>query len=74
MSNIQQASEQNRVKAERVPNTHLKSQQLKKNWTQVYVATLIGSSDVEVSHSTRPRRIRSWIDSNGPRCCSKPSQ
>jgi transcriptional regulator with XRE-family HTH domain len=27
----------------------LKAQRLKKNWTQVYVATMIGTSDVEVS-------------------------
>jgi transcriptional regulator with XRE-family HTH domain len=27
----------------------LKAQRLKKNWTQVYVATIIGTSDVEVS-------------------------
>src|SRR5947209_15413965 len=49
MSNIQQASEQNRAKAERVPNARLRAQRLKKNWTQVYVATMIGTSDVEVS-------------------------
>src|SRR5689334_1447417 len=49
MNNTQQASEQNRVKAERTPNTRLKAQRLKKNWTQVYVATMIGTSDVEVS-------------------------
>src|SRR6266487_3850751 len=49
MSNTPWASEQNRAKAERVPNTQLKAQRLKKNWTQVYVATMIGTSDVEVS-------------------------
>src|SRR5436309_619151 len=40
MSNTQQASEQNRAKAERVPNARLRAQRLKKNWTQVYVAPL----------------------------------
>src|SRR5437867_12540453 len=49
MSNTQQAPEQNKAKTERVPNTRLKAQRLKKNWTQVYVATMIGTSDVEVS-------------------------
>lgn len=49
MSNTQRTSKQHRTKAERVPNTQLKAQRLKKNWTQVYVATMIGSSDVEVS-------------------------
>src|SRR5947209_5560939 len=37
------------VKTERTPNERLKAQRLKKNWTQVYVATMIGTSDVEVS-------------------------
>src|SRR5438094_5605607 len=49
MSNTQQASKQSRAKTARVPNTRLKAQRLKKNWTQVYVATMIGTSDVEVS-------------------------
>src|SRR5437016_11910163 len=49
MSNTQQAPEQNKAKTERVPNTRLKAHRLKKNWTQVYVATMIGTSDVEVS-------------------------
>src|SRR5204863_9767572 len=49
MSNTQQAPEQNKAKTERVPNTRLKAQRLKKNWTQVHVATMIGTSDVEVS-------------------------
>ncbi len=49
MSNAQQASKQSRTKAERRPNERLKAQRLKKNWTQVYVATMIGTSDVEVS-------------------------
>jgi predicted ATPase/DNA-binding CsgD family transcriptional regulator/DNA-binding XRE family transcriptional regulator len=49
MSNTQQASAPRRAKAERRPNERLKTQRLKKNWTQVYVATRIGTSDVEVS-------------------------
>lgn len=49
MSNAQQASERNRIKAERVPNTRLKTHRLQKNWTQVYVATMIGTSAIEVS-------------------------
>ncbi len=49
MSNAQQASKQSRTKAARTPNERLKAQRLKKNWTQVYVATMIGTSDVEVS-------------------------
>src|SRR5436190_23945352 len=49
MSNTQQASKQSRAKTARVPNERLRAQRLKKNWTQVYVATLIGTSDVEVS-------------------------
>jgi predicted ATPase/DNA-binding CsgD family transcriptional regulator/DNA-binding transcriptional regulator YiaG len=49
MSNAQQAPKQSRAKAARRPNERLKAQRLKKNWTQVYVATMIGTSDVEVS-------------------------
>jgi len=49
MSNAQQASKQSRAKTEHKPNARLKAQRLKKNWTQVYVATMIGTSDVEVS-------------------------
>ena len=49
MSNAQQASKQSRMKSVRRPNEQLKAQRLKKNWTQVYVATMIGTSDVEVS-------------------------
>ncbi|HZU69521.1 MAG TPA: tetratricopeptide repeat protein [Ktedonobacteraceae bacterium] len=37
------------VKTKRSPNERLKAHRLKKNWTQVYVATMIGTSDVEVS-------------------------
>jgi len=37
------------IKIARSPNERLKAQRLKKNWTQVYVATMIGTSDVEVS-------------------------
>ncbi|HZU69517.1 MAG TPA: tetratricopeptide repeat protein [Ktedonobacteraceae bacterium] len=50
MNKKQQAlSSSQRVKTERIPNNRLKAQRLKKNWTQVYVATMIGTSDVEVS-------------------------
>ena len=49
MSNARQASERSRTKTTRTPNEQLKAQRLKKNWTQVYVATMIGTSDVEVS-------------------------
>jgi predicted ATPase/DNA-binding CsgD family transcriptional regulator/transcriptional regulator with XRE-family HTH domain len=49
MNNPQQASEHNGAKIERIPNKRLKAHRLKKNWTQVYVATRIGTSDVEVS-------------------------
>jgi tetratricopeptide (TPR) repeat protein/transcriptional regulator with XRE-family HTH domain len=38
-----------REKTQRKPNQRLKARRLKKNWTQVYVATRIGTSDVEVS-------------------------
>jgi tetratricopeptide (TPR) repeat protein/DNA-binding transcriptional regulator YiaG len=37
------------IQAQRVPNTRLKAQRLKKNWTQVYVATQLGTNFVEVS-------------------------
>ncbi len=49
MSEKRQPSATQRVKAGRVPNEQLKAHRLKKNWTQVYVATRIGTSDVEVS-------------------------
>ncbi|SRR6266487_2280707 len=49
MNNAQQASAPRRAKTARTPNERLKAQRLKKNWTQVYVATRIGTSDVEVS-------------------------
>jgi predicted ATPase/DNA-binding CsgD family transcriptional regulator/DNA-binding XRE family transcriptional regulator len=49
MSNPQQASMQNKAKAECIPNARLRAQRLKKNWTQVSVATRIGTSDTEVS-------------------------
>jgi tetratricopeptide (TPR) repeat protein/DNA-binding XRE family transcriptional regulator len=35
--------------ASRLPNERLKAQRLKKNWTQVYVATQIGANDTEMS-------------------------
>src|SRR5579872_6661276 len=49
MSNARRPSKSSRAKTERRPNERLKAQRLKKNWTQVYVATRIGTSDVEVS-------------------------
>ena len=49
MNNAQQASKHSRTKAARTPNEQLKAHRLKKNCTQVYVATMIGTSDVEVS-------------------------
>jgi LuxR family transcriptional regulator, maltose regulon positive regulatory protein len=49
MSKAQWSSKYNKTKAERIPNDRLKAHRLKKNWTQVYVATMIGTSDVEVS-------------------------
>jgi predicted ATPase/DNA-binding CsgD family transcriptional regulator/DNA-binding XRE family transcriptional regulator len=49
MSNEQKRFTSQRAKANRAPNERLKAQRLKKNWTQVYVATMIGTSDVEVS-------------------------
>jgi predicted ATPase/DNA-binding transcriptional regulator YiaG len=49
MSKAQQASAHSRAKAERIPNERLKALRLKKNWTQVYVATMIGTSDIEIS-------------------------
>src|SRR5215469_15948432 len=49
MSKKHQPSATQRVKAERVPNEQLKVHRLKKNWTQVYVAAMIGTNDVEVS-------------------------
>ena len=49
MSNTQQASKQSRAKTARVPNTRLKAQRLKKNWTQVYVATMIVLAGAEWS-------------------------
>jgi len=49
MSKKHQPATTQRVKAGRVPNEQLKVHRLKKNWTQVYVATMIGTRDVEVS-------------------------
>ncbi|MBV9229012.1 MAG: helix-turn-helix domain-containing protein [Chloroflexi bacterium] len=49
MSEKYQPSTTQRVKAGRVPNEQLRTHRLKKNWTQVYVATMIGANDVEVS-------------------------
>jgi tetratricopeptide (TPR) repeat protein/DNA-binding XRE family transcriptional regulator len=40
---------QGSTQAKRIPNERLKAQRLKKNWTQVYVATQIGANDTEVS-------------------------
>jgi predicted ATPase/DNA-binding XRE family transcriptional regulator len=59
MSNAQQAPKQSRAKTERRPNGRLKAQRLKKNWTQVYVATMIGTSDVEVSRGENGTSIPS---------------
>jgi predicted ATPase/DNA-binding CsgD family transcriptional regulator/DNA-binding XRE family transcriptional regulator len=49
MSNAQQAPKHSRTKIARRPNERLKAQRLRRNWSQVYVATMIGTSDVEVS-------------------------
>ncbi len=49
MRNDHQTARQTREKTQRTPNKQLKAQRLRKNWTQVYVATMIGTSDVEVS-------------------------
>ena len=49
MRNERQAAGQAREKTQRTPNERLKAHRLKKNWTQVYVATMIGTNDVEVS-------------------------
>lgn len=49
MSKKHQPDTTQHVKAEHVPNGQLKAQRLKKNWTQIYVATMIGTSNVEVS-------------------------
>ncbi|MGH2495070.1 MAG: LuxR C-terminal-related transcriptional regulator [Ktedonobacteraceae bacterium] len=49
LSNAQRVSKPGRTKTARRPNERLKAQRLKKNWTQVYVATMIGTGDVEVS-------------------------
>jgi tetratricopeptide (TPR) repeat protein/DNA-binding XRE family transcriptional regulator len=40
---------QDNTQAKRTPNAQLKAQRIKKNWTQVYVATQIGANDTEVS-------------------------
>lgn len=48
-SSTQHASRPRRANRERHPNERLKGQRLQKNWTQVYVATMIGTSNVEVS-------------------------
>ena len=47
--NERHIARQTREKIQRTPNERLKAQRLKKNWTQVYVATMLGTSDVEVS-------------------------
>jgi tetratricopeptide (TPR) repeat protein/transcriptional regulator with XRE-family HTH domain len=44
-----QAAGRTKGKMQRAPNERLKAHRLKKNWTQVYVATMIGTSDVEIS-------------------------
>ncbi len=49
MGNGHPISERKRTQAERFPNECLRVRRLSKNWTQVYVATMIGTSDVEVS-------------------------
>ncbi len=49
MSNTHPSAERSGAKSVRRPNERLKAHRLKKNWTQVYVATMIGTSDVEVS-------------------------
>ncbi len=49
MRNKYPATPRTKTKTERFPNERLRAQRLKKNWTQVYVATMIGTSDVEVS-------------------------
>jgi predicted ATPase/DNA-binding CsgD family transcriptional regulator/DNA-binding XRE family transcriptional regulator len=49
MRNEYQSAGKTKEKAQRTPNERLKAQRLKKNWTQVYVATMIGTSDIEVS-------------------------
>src|SRR5579875_365291 len=49
MSQADQTPQDSRAKTKRRPNEWLKAQRLKKNWTQVYVATMIGTNDVEVS-------------------------
>ena len=49
MRNDHQTARQTREKTQRTPNKQLKAQRLRKNWTQVYAATMIGTSDVEVS-------------------------
>jgi tetratricopeptide (TPR) repeat protein/DNA-binding XRE family transcriptional regulator len=40
---------QGSTQAKRIPNEQLKAQRIKKNWTQVYVATQIGANGTEVS-------------------------
>src|SRR5438552_9319940 len=49
LRNEQQTAGHTRAKTHHMPNERLKAHRLKKNWTQVYVATMIGTSDVEVS-------------------------
>ena len=49
MRNDHQTARHTREKTHRTPKKQLKAQRLRKNWTQVYVATMIGTSDVEVS-------------------------
>src|SRR6266516_3726307 len=49
MRNDHQTARHTREKTHLTPKKQLKAQRLRKNWTQVYVATMIGTSDVEVS-------------------------
>ncbi|HEX6819410.1 MAG TPA: AAA family ATPase, partial [Ktedonobacterales bacterium] len=49
MSGTQRAAKPSTTKTARRPNERLKAQRLKKNWTQLYVATRVGTSNVEVS-------------------------
>ncbi len=49
MRNEHSISVQTRAIAERIPNERLKAHRLSKNWTQVYIAMQIGSTDVAVS-------------------------
>ena len=42
-------SKPGRPKTERKPNARLKAERVKRNWTQVHVATMIGTSDIALS-------------------------